>query len=135
MTRRKMPAGKNRTRIIKLVGQEYDRIERELAEQLKLFPTEQARAIVAQNVLRDCMTALFAKMTPYSPGLAVDMSRRAASYALSTLSIEDLEFGVADHLDGFAEFHLQRTAQGQVIETGWKMNDGTERPNFPKGDS
>jgi hypothetical protein len=123
----------DRKRLMHAVKKEYHRIHRELRTSLAQLPDEEQRNVnVAQNVLRDVLTVLLHEMLPYSHYSAVELSRRLASYALSVVPIEDMEVVVAAHLEGFADFHLARTAAGTFIASDWRMDDGREQPNFPK---
>ena len=133
MARVPLPMHPHRKRLIQAVKVEYRRIHKELAPQLAAFPDAEVRNVnVAQNVLRDCLTVLLHEMLPYSHYAAVELSRRLASYALSVVPLEDLEAVVAAHLEGFADFHMERTAQGTFIPSDWRMDDGREQSNFPK---
>jgi len=133
MGRFRKPNNPIRKRMIEAVQSEFQRSEKEMAEMLSGFPADLAKINVAQNVIRDCLAAILEEMIPYPPETAVELSRRAASYALSVLPIEDLEVGVADHLDGFADFHLERTLRGMIIGAGWTRRDGTFVSYFPDG--
>jgi len=129
----KLPANASRRRMIKAVQAEFARLHKELAPQLSQLPDQDTRNInVAQNVMRDCLSALYDAMIPYGHVVAVQMSQRAASYALSVVPIEDQDAVVAAHLDGFADLHQHRTASGIRINTEWSMHDGAIQTNFPE---
>lgn len=128
-----LPDNPGRRRLISAVTAEYHRLHKDLAPALaRLGNDELANINVAQNVIRDCLTALFGEMTPFEHVSAIEMARRMASYALSTVPIEDQDEVVAAHLAGFADFHMMRTAQGAIITTEWQMHDGRRQTNFPK---
>lgn len=132
--RTSLPASPGRKKLIAATKAEYRRLHRQLASQLSAIPEEEMRNInVAQNVLRDVLSALLNEMLPYTHLSVVELSRRLASYALSTAPLEDQDAVVAEHLSGFADFHLQRTATGAIIETAWRMEDGRDLSNFPEG--
>ncbi|MED5545747.1 MAG: hypothetical protein VYD90_10900 [Pseudomonadota bacterium] len=99
---------------------------------LVAIPDQEMRNInVAQNVLRDVLTAILDEMTPYTHVTSVELSRRLASYALSSVPIEDQDAVVAKHIAGFADFHMLRTSGGTIINSVWRMDDGREQPNYP----
>lgn len=133
MTRTSLPSSPSRKRLIMAVREEYRRLCRELAGPLSAIPDAETRNInVAQNVMRDALTAILNEMAPYTHETVVEMSRRLASYALSTAPIEDQDAVVAEHLSGFADFHMLRTAKGMIINSAWRMDDGRDQPNFPE---
>lgn len=136
MMRHTLPASPERERLIEATKAEYHRLSVALAGPLSAICDPELRNInVAQNVLRDVMTALLTEMAPYGHLTALEMAKRLASYALSVVPIEDQELVVADHLAGFAEFHMDRTARGAIIKTHWRMVDGRDQSNFPEGDA
>lgn len=133
MTRAPLPSSPGRKRLIEAARAEYQRLHRDLGNQLAAIPSAEMRNVnVAQNVLRDVLSALLNEMAPYSHETVIEMSRRLASYALSTAPLEDQDAVVAEHLTGFADFHLMRTAIGAVINSTWRMEDGRDLPNFPE---
>jgi len=74
-----MPPG--RQRLLSATKAEYRRLQRERAAQLAVLPSADLRNInVAQNVLRDVLTALLSEMAPCTHHTAVELSRRLASY-------------------------------------------------------
>lgn len=112
---------------------EYRRLHKVLFTSLAELPDVELRNInVAQNVMRDVVSAVLDEMMPYSHKTPVEMARRLASYALSSVPLEDQEIVVAELLRTFADFHMNRTASGAIIEAHWRMEDGTDKLNFPK---
>jgi hypothetical protein len=106
MSRPALPSSPERERLLKAVRTEYRRLHRLLAPQLAAIPDAETRNVnIAQNVMRDVLTALLSEMAPYGHDTALEMARRLASYALSVVPLEDQELVVSEHLAGFAEFH------------------------------
>jgi hypothetical protein len=118
------------------VKAEYRRLHIELAGPLSAIPDKELRNLnVAQNVLRDVLTALFEEMAPYGHLTVLELAARAASYTLSVAPMEDQDLLVSDHLSSFAVFHMERTARGAIIPSTWRMEDGRSQTNFPEGEA
>ena len=128
----RLPADPGRRRMVESVQTEFRRVSTALAPQLAPLGKDLGNLNVAQNVMRDCLTAVLEEMAPYGHQSAIDIARRLASYALSTVPMEDQDEVVSAFLAGFADFHMMRTAQGAVIRSEWMMPDGDSVPNFPK---
>ena len=131
--RAKLPNDPSRQNLIAAVQSDYQRVSKALAPQLAKLEDEELAAVnVAQNVLRDCLTAVLDMMGAYGHVTAISLAKRVASYALSTVPMEDQDEVVSAFLAGFADFHMMRTAQGAIITTEWQMHDGRRQTNFPK---
>jgi hypothetical protein len=128
-----LPKSESRRRLITASQQHYHHLHRSLKDQLAVLDNEELRNVnVAQNVIRDCITAVLIEMMPYSHLTPLELAQRLASYVLSTVPIEDQDAVVAAHVTSFADFHMERTAGGNIIAAAWKMEDGTEKPAFPE---
>ncbi|MBB4859676.1 hypothetical protein HNO88_003005 [Novosphingobium chloroacetimidivorans] len=123
----------SRIAMIEATQAEYRRLAELLAPHMVRIEDPEMRAVnVAQNVLRDAVTVVMNEMIPYTHTTVLELAFRLASYALSAAPLEDQDEIVAAFVSNFADVHLQRTSQGQVITSEWRMHDGREMPNFPK---
>lgn len=85
----------------------------------KKMDPEMFKQNVAQNVLRDCMTAVFDECTPYSKNFPLGMAMRLASYALSNIPIDDQGYFLAFFLEKFRDEHVRRVASGVMLKSAW----------------
>lgn len=122
------------------VQKEFDRVAADLQSRLDklvadgnmLYSNPEVRNVqIAQNTLRTCMEATLQKMMPYTHLTAVELAIRMASYALSTVPMEDQEIVVAQFMQSFVSAHEMRMARNVRIDTQWRMEDGRDQPNFP----
>lgn len=92
------------------------------------------QAIIAQNVMRDLMTAVFMETAPFGQIFCEEMALRLASYAISAAPIEDQSLMVDRVTKRLPGVHTERLRQGFVIETQWREGTST-RQNIPaRGD-
>lgn len=126
--------------LIYQVQREYDRVYEHLQGRLDklvadgnlLYDNPEVRNIqVAQNTLRTCMEATLQKMMPYTHLTAIELAIRLASYALSTVPLEDQDAVKAQFMESFIDAHDMRMARNVRIDTQWRMEDGRDVPNFP----
>lgn len=87
--------------------------------------------MVAQNVLRPCLEAVFDDLVPFSHLTCMELAIRLASYAISTAPMADQDKLVELVLAGLPNAHSLRLSLGVVIRTGWRDGDEEEKPNFP----
>lgn len=107
-------------------------IEKNLIENKIVVKTEMFHASVAENVLRDVVTVVFNKATPFSAVFPVEMAIRIASLMLSTLPIEEQEANVEAFISVFPKAHRDRLMRRLISKTDWENGPGTPAvPNFP----
>lgn len=122
------------------VQREFDRVAADLQERLDklvadgngLYANPEVRNVqIAQNTLRTCMEATLQKMMPYTHLTAIELAIRLASYALSTVPMEDQDMVKAQFMESFIPAHDMRMARNVRIDIQWRMEDGRDVPNFP----
>lgn len=138
--RREKKRNKATQPLIHQVQREFDRVQADLQARLDklvadgntLYDNPEIRNIqIAQNTLRTCMEATLQKMMPYTHITAIELAIRLASYALSTVPMEDQDMVKAQFMESFIPAHDMRMARNVRIDTQWRMEDGRDVPNFP----
>ena len=86
--------------------------------------------MAAQNVLRDCITAVVNECMPIDESFCVELACRLASYTVSIIPVEKQMIAAKVVAENFERMHLERMRKGIGIPADWIV-DGVEQKNMP----
>jgi hypothetical protein len=90
------------------------------------------KMVAAQNVLKDCITAVVNECVPIDEQFCGELAIRLASYAISIAPVERQEEIARLVAASLPAAHVDRMKRGVVIHSTWMEKDGVERRNMPE---